>query len=319
LMLLLCLALLVASSSAQPDFRVNNTCSFGLWVEARQDGGRPLPGHSGPLSYVAPGQHVDFTIPDNGLPATRFWAKYGCDSKGANCIIGDQMPNKDIYPNGCPNDGCSPPVDSLFEATWGCKKGCGAGVSTTTWFDTSQVDGWTIPYRVVLTGNTKCDCDGKGCTDLKVIDATKLGMEYCPTGEDMSYGGKYPDYRNVDLRIIKNSQIIACNSPCKKFTNAKVQGGFGVFEGSMPAEYYCCPTPDPNNCSPDGGCITPQACRAGPVGKTQYVQNVHKNTNGLIYAYSYDDLVGLHTCPAAGVSYTMQFCPPGSPPYPRHV
>jgi len=318
MLLVLLLGLFVASCYSVPDLTINNTCNFGLWIEARASGGLPLPGNT-IITYVAPKKSFSFDIPDNGCPSTRFWAKYGCNSKGSNCLIGDQMVNHDLYPNtgGCPFGGCDPPVDSLFEATWGCQKSSGCPPNTAiTWFDTSQVDGWTIPYRVLLHGNTQCDCNGAGCTNLKVIDATKLGLQDCPTGEDMSYNGKFPQYNHVDLRIIKNNTFVACNSPCKKFTNAVVQGGLGLFEGSIPAEYYCCPTPDPNNCSPDRGCITPQVCRSGPVPNTQYVKNVHKNTNGLIYAYSYDDLVGLHTCPAAGVTYTMEFCPPGSPQYP---
>ena len=100
----------------------------------------------------------------------RFWVKYGCDSKGANCLIGDSVANFNLYPQtGCPAsgtplclfinnniilfthtcEGCMAPVDSLFEATWGCKTGSSCAP---TYFDTSQVDGYTLPYRVLITG-----------------------------------------------------------------------------------------------------------------------------------------------------------------------
>jgi len=302
-----------------PDLTINNSCAFGLWIEGRAAGGVPIPGHSNPITYVAPGKTISFTVPDAGLASTRFWAKYGCDSNGANCLIGDQMANTNLYPiTGCPPTGCTAPVDSLFEATWGCKSGGAAcsGSNLLTWFDTSQVDGYTLPYRLLLTGNTQCDCNAAGCTNLKLIDATKLGLSSCPSTEDMSTHGSFPTYNKVDLRVIKNNEVIACASPCKRFTNALIQGGFGIFEGSLEAEYFCCPTPNPTSCLASAGCITPAACRTGPVATSKYVTNVHHNTNGLNYAYSYDDNVGLHTCPATGVYYTMEFCPPGSPAYP---
>jgi len=79
--------------------------------------------------------------------------------------------------------------------------------------------------------------------------------------------------------------------------------------------YYCCPTPNPNNCHISQGSILPTQCRAGPVGNTQYVKLVHAETSG-VYAYAYDDGVGEHACPSTGVQYTMEYCPPGSPAYP---
>jgi len=319
LLLLLVGTLVVGPSYSTPDLLITNLCNTGLWVEARQTGGIPLPGQSTTTTYLPAKGSLPFTIPDLGLPSTRFWAKFGCDASGANCLIGDQDTNFVIYPNGgCPPDGCQPAVDSLFEATWGCKLGvaCPGGVVGTTWFDTSQVDGWTIPYKLLLTGDTQCNCGPTGCMDLTEIDATHLRLGDCPSGEDMSYYGQFSQYKSVDLRIIRNDTVVACNSPCKKFTEAAVQGGLDIFEGNMPAEYYCCPTPNAGACDPAAGCVTSAACRAGPISSSQYVKNVHKDTNGLIYAYSYDDLNGLHTCPSAGVYYEMQFCPPGSPPYP---
>lgn len=36
-------------------------------------------------------------------------------------------------------------------------------------------------------------------------------------------------------------------------------------------------------------------------------------------SYAYDDLVGLHTCPAGTVIYEVEFSPPGSPAYPHRL
>jgi len=124
------------------DLRIINSCKTALWFEARYGGaGAPLPGQSATATQALPGAYVDYTVPDTGLSGSRFWAKYGCDAYGKNCQIGDQMQYWPNPPGGCPAGGCTPPVDSLFEATWGCRPGtsCNSG-NPTTWFDTSQVD-----------------------------------------------------------------------------------------------------------------------------------------------------------------------------------
>jgi hypothetical protein len=92
--------------------RLRNNCNFTLWMEARGAGiGGLIPGETGTVSRVEPGKYRDYVIPSRGLASTRFWAKYGCDDQGRNCVIGDQMP---YYPGGgCPTGGCTPPVDSF--------------------------------------------------------------------------------------------------------------------------------------------------------------------------------------------------------------
>lgn len=106
------------------DLRIINSCKTQLWFEARYGGaGAPLPGQTNTSIQALPGGYVDYAIPDTGLSGTRFWAKYGCDNNGQNCAIGDQMQYFPNPPGGCPPGGCTPPVDSLFEATWGCRPG----------------------------------------------------------------------------------------------------------------------------------------------------------------------------------------------------
>lgn len=317
---LLLVSSLLFSTVLSQDFTVKNSCGSQLWIEGRGIGNAAIPGYDY-IRPVAPGQSISYTVPSAGLASTRFWGKYGCDSTGANCLTGDQLSNKNIYPQtGCPAPGCQVPVDSLFEATWGCKPGSPTCTQQpTTYFDTSQVDGFTIPYKVTFQGDTsKCDCLPSGC-GITEIDASHLDMSQCPTGEDMSTNGLFSTYSKVDLRIINNGLIVGCAAPCTKFTHPAVQQGLGFFEGDAQALYYCCPTPNPLNCLISQSCLTPDECRAGPVPQSQYVQHVHSGTNGMQYAYSYDDTVGLHTCPAGIVTYTLEFCPPGSPPYPVPV
>jgi len=307
------------------DLRIINNCKTTLWLEARYGNqGAPLPGQSTTAVQALPGSYVDYTVPDTGLSGSRFWAKYGCDTNGKNCLIGDQMQYWPNPPGGCPSGGCTPPVDSLFEATWGCRPGSSCNSQNpTTWFDTSQVDGWTIPYKLTPVGDTSgCDCIGSSC-GFKGVDASTLDLKNCPSGEDLTANGAYPyvnaagkntSLSSVDLRIINNGQVLGCMSPCKRL-NWGVPYGLQQDEGHGSAMWMCCPTPTPDNCSPSNGCITPQACRTGPIENTQFVAAVHRMAPG-VYSYSYDDGVGLHACPAGVTKYTMEFCPAGSAAYP---
>jgi len=311
------------------DLRIINSCKDTLWFEGRYGGqGAPIPGQSTTALRALPGSYVDYTIPATGLGGTRFWAKYGCDANGRNCLIGDQMQYWPNPPGGCPAGGCTPPVDSLFEATWGCKPGSACNAQNpTTWFDTSQVDGWTIPYKLTTVGDTsKCDCVGTKC-GFSGVDASRLSMDRCPRGEDVTNGGAYASsinsngktvaLNNIDLRIISNGKVLGCMSPCKKL-NWSPPYGLGQSEDSGATMWMCCPTPNPNNCSPAQGCITPLACRNGPIEKTKFVAAVHDMAPG-VYSYSYDDGVGLHACPAGVTKYTMEFCPSGSSQYPGNA
>jgi len=309
------------------DLRIINNCKTTLWFEARYGGaGAPLPGQSATALRALPGNFIDYVVPDTGLPGSRFWAKYGCDDNGKNCLIGDQMQYWPNPPGGCPANGCSPPVDSLFEATWGCRPGseCNSA-NPTTWFDTSQVDGWTLPYKLTPVGDTSgCDCSGSNC-GFKGIDASTLDVAKCPSNENLVAGGqtsvnvygKAVSLNTVDLRIISNGTILGCMSPCKRL-NWGTPYGLQQAENSGATLWMCCPTPTPDKCSPENGCVTPNACRAGPIENTQFVSAVHRMAPG-VYAYSYDDGVGLHACPAGVTKYTMEFCPAGSATYPGRL
>lgn len=306
------------------DVTIVNNCKVNLFIEARMGGaGSPITGYQ-PSRSLTMGNSITYNIPDTGASGTRFWAKYGCDSNGKNCLIGDSMQYWPNPPGGCPTGGCQVPVDSLFEATFGCKPGTSCNsASPTTWFDTSQVDGWTLPYRLTLYGATnQCDCTASGCPNLTVVDGSHLDLANCPTNEDASANGKYPtsggrNMSGLDLRLIANNQVIGCMSPCKKL-NYGPPAGYGLSEGTIPTLYMCCPTPNPSNCLLSNGCILPNDCRAGPIANTQFVKAVHSMAPG-VYAYSYDDGVGLHACPAGTVQYQMEFCPAGSATYPLQL
>jgi hypothetical protein len=82
---------------------------------------------------------------------------------------------------------------------------------------------------------------------------------------------------DLQVKDLPQQDIIACNSPCSEFQT----------------EAFCC------------GNTTPQQCQTGPVVSTDYVKLIHEYCP-LVYAYSYDDMRGLHTCSQS--NYEVQFC-----------
>jgi len=283
-------------------FRIINSCSYAIWVQHTND-----PSAINETAKLETGGYVDYNIPNAGRASDRFWAKKGCDANGDNCEIGQSS-------NPCPAAnaaGCAPPVDSKLEATWGCllanASQCAVNPSDTTqrltdtYFNTSAVDGYTLPYTVAVSGNTITDA-GQPCQN---IDCSVMDLSKCPTDENLSQGqtGNYPQYANEDLRVkvAGLDTVLGCYSPCKKLNYASNTGFNG--EGLTPdtrdeVVMYCCPTPP----------ISADACRAGPVVNTQYVAAVHNMCTGGVYAYAYDDILGLHHC-SASTMITMTFGP----------
>ena len=243
---------------------------------------------------LAAGETYEFDIPEEGLPATRFWAKWGCDDTGASCTIGmSGGPGEK-----CGEDGCAPPVDSKFEATFGCLPGsktkCAVNPSVpsqplgpTDWWDVSQVDGWTLPYK----GNVVGDCPKAPST----IDCSRLSLDRCPEWEDL---GLAAGQQTLRLLSKDKKHAVGCYAPCAKLTYSQWGQGLNLAPESQEARNFCCPTPP----------ISPEECSGGPVVKTKYVQAVHELCPK-VYAYAYDDGIGLAQCPA-GTRYEVTFfCP----------
>ncbi|CAH6419655.1 Hypothetical protein HVR_LOCUS729 [uncultured virus] len=362
-------------------FRMTNHCCEPIWVEARAGPcSSPLPGQNQTVFQVDPGSFIDFEIPSTGLAATRFWAKWGCDENGTNCLMGDQDPTWplsntctgpygcgfDVCPTGgsCPSNGCTPPIDTLFEATWGCSgptglcnydsssctgdcsyRGCPNGgcnvLDSTTSFDISQVDGWTLPYKLYVKGDPSDLAQCNNGTGAANINGSGLALNRCPTTEDLTNNGQQitvidpngptgfeagfeesalnraqPDFvagpitystESVNLQLINQNRIVGCFSPCQKLTD-DYPFGFGQggsLEDIPPTDMYCCPTPP----------ISSTQCQQGPVSQTQYVQNVHSMAPG-VYAYPYDDGIGLQSCPAVKIIYELELCGANAPAYP---
>jgi len=241
---------------------------------------------------LAAGESVDVPIPAEGLASTRFWPKWGCDASGQQCAIGQSGGPGE----SCSALGCAPPVDSKFEATFGCLPGtkeCAHNPSAPTealgpvdWWDVSQVDGWTLPYRVDVKGP---------CAAPRTIDCSRLALSQCPSAEALGDYGK----QSLQLHDPANKgALVGCFSPCGKLTFSNWGQGYPNTPESEQARDYCCPTPP----------ISPEACSSGPIVQSEYVRAVHKLCPK-VYAYAYDDGVGLSTCPA-GTGYEVTFyCP----------
>jgi len=281
--------------------RIINGSTGTLWIfyQIGSGGGSMSTAHQ---VQLAAGGHIDYPIPDEGLAATRFWAGSGCDDTGNNCAIGQSGgPTSEGF--NCPTYGCAPPVDSKFEGTFGClpsvptadcqinpSSPTSAPLPTTDSWDTSMVDGFTLPFRVDVIG----DCPGGPTSNA--IDCSMLPMSMCPTAEDLSTGGMFPALAAEDMDVTNPSTmaIAGCYADCARLTFSQ-WGGLSYAPASPEAQMYCCPTPP----------ISPDACRTGPVASTGYTDLVHR-TCPQVYAYSYDDGTGLFSCPA-GVRYEVTF------------
>jgi len=276
----------VPTSTGTPQLTIKNDCSYQIWIQQQ---GMPSPTPS--VVAIPAGSSTAYNIPAAGLPSTRFWPKTGCDASGNNCTLGQSSPP-------CPANGCSPPVDSKIEATWGCllqdPNQCavnpsspdGGRLDSITWWNASAVDGYTLPFTIVASP-LSAQCPN--------VDCAELSQTSCPTNANLTTDGKFPQYASQNEVVA--GEPGACFSPCDKLTDT-AGGADGIQPPSDPrAIMYCCP-----------GAMS-AACRAGPVVKTDYVKIIHTLCHGTTYGYAYDDGIGLRSCPGT-TTFTMTFCPP---------
>jgi len=170
---------------SQKRFRITNHCPRTIWVQST---GTKMP-YDADIVKISPGESYVYSIPRRGLPSTRFLPKVGCDEDGANCAVQSVPP--------CPPQGCSPPVDTKFEASFGCTfqaerpKDCastGQGVSSTyqDWWDGSAVDGWTLPFDILtFDGGWSLQPGVKGSSSqcMDVLCANLTVDTLCPRKE----------------------------------------------------------------------------------------------------------------------------------------
>ncbi len=297
--------------------KIVNGCGNPMWVQWLTS---PTVSFSGAnfKQLASLGSFVEYDIPDKGLPSMRFWPGFGCDGSGKNCRVGASggPPNLGFT---CPAGGCAPPIDTKFEATFGCIPGVADGdcyqnpsapgqpLGRGDWWNSSFVDGYTTPMKVVVhgscpTGPQPAPVFGPGGPPGGVIDCSSIRVTDCPTSENLSTNGQFPALSNLNL-IATNpttGAIGGCYSASGKLTFSQWAAGFQTYTpDAAQAKMYACPTPP----------VSPADCSAGPASKTKYHNMVHQHC--AVYTYPYDDGVGLASCPAAtNLSYEVTFyCP----------
>ncbi|HEY8939083.1 MAG TPA: hypothetical protein VIM59_02795 [Cellvibrio sp.] len=297
--------------------KIINGCGDPMWVQWLT-----APG----INFSGPNRHrlaslnsfIEYDIPDKGLPSMRFWPGFGCDANGHNCRVGASGGPANLGFT-CPAGGCAPPIDSKFEASFGCIPGVtdaqcvqnpsapGTPLGRGDWWNNSFVDGYTTPMKVIVKGNCPVGPQpapvfGPGGPPGGIIDCSTIRISDCPTNENLSTDGRYPALANVNLiatNPITGAQA-GCYSPAAKLTYRQWPSSTPVYNPADPqAQMYTCPTPP----------VSPEQCMAGPADRTKYRNMVHSHCD--TYAYAYDDGVGLSSCPAAtNLVYEVTFyCP----------
>ncbi|CAK0810166.1 unnamed protein product, partial [Prorocentrum cordatum] len=220
-----------------------------------------------------------------------------CSSKGDQCLIGEsggpgQECNETL--------GCAPPIDSKFEGTFGTEQDI-------DWIDVSLVDGWTLPFefKMKLKEGKKCNAGDGDRPVVTSLNCSRLTLDVCPGREKL---GKL----KTSLQVVHpaSEQVVGCYSPCAKLTSNNWENSVAdeVSPADDAAVDFCCPTPP----------MSPEKCREGPVEDTNFVKAVHEHCPG-VYGYSYDDGMGLITCPKDTTYEMIYYCPDDGHPGPNHT
>ncbi|STX30174.1 Thaumatin family [Legionella beliardensis] len=316
--------------------RITNQCNNPIWIQqdyihTTQD---PI------VVQIPQGQAYDYTIPDIGLAATRFWPKVNCNQYGYDCRLGESTAVPDAIARGIQHGPFAPDINSKFEATWGCLQAifdknpnlCATNPSapsthlnTETWWNGSAVDGYTLPYNIVVKK------DESSCKDIVTgqvitnpgVNCSKLSVDFCPRDENLSTNGRFNTINGIDVTHVNLQWVdrvtqapIGCFSPCAKMTTAQGSengnraGGWsdilgGLTPPSPQAQMYCCPTPP----------VSSEACSAGVAPNSAYSISVHTKQQCDAYTYAYDDAKGLARC-GAQTQFEVVFCPNSNPTVP---
>ncbi len=324
----LCLAPIVTAETQPTRFRVTNQCTYDIWIQ--QDSTHHT---SDPVvvKLAKGGSPYDYDIPAAGLASTRFWAKAGCDSTGWNCGVGQSESG-----GGTTQTIFDSPIDSKFEATWGCltspcatNPSDGKPLGASTYWDASAVDGFTFAFQVLVKNDPSKSCLTQSAHPKLVTEINCQGLDPtkgCPHANLSSAGNFNPingvDVTDVDLEYYGYtdfSKVVGCFSPCEILTSGQWLGWKDKLGGLTPysdqAQMYCCPTSAGESWS-----VSEQQCNVS--GKTidgkqvpavaptmSYTTSIHEVCG--VYAYAYDDGVGLVKCDGP-VQYEMIFCPGGN-------
>jgi hypothetical protein len=103
----------------------------------------------------------------------------------------------------------------------------------------------------------------------------------------------------LDVENPTTEEYGGCYSPCSKLT----MNHWGNTDGTNspdhpPADKYCC----------GGDYDTLETCQHGPDPTSEYTQVVHDNCN--VYAWAYDDAIGLEACDTTTTMFAVTFYGP---------
>lgn len=308
-----------SSNGSQPTrLRVTNDSGADVWIQQMNIPDEPT------VVKIENGKYYDYDIPDEGVPSVRVWPKTECDSSGNNCTTGQSQPP-------CPATGCTPPFESKVEFTFGDI----SDSTSTTDYDVSFADGYSLPVKVLVKNGTSNVNLGTSVGDAAAmcisLDFTGLTLDRCPTSDTLA------GVSGVDLRVKDNQgNIVGCMGPCQK-TSQPAPWGLGYTDLSEdPSLHMCCPTPcnfltcnvgdacncaatncqgcvPSANCTFANGCATSNSCGdssdPNSVVNTDYYKTIKKYAKNA-YGYAYDDNSSnppvLMSCPSI-VQYEIIF------------
>jgi hypothetical protein len=267
-----------------PDtLRLQNNSNVDMWfVVTYGQCDIPYPGRSSTDILVPSSQKVDLPVPTTGLDDVKIYFKYGCDSTGSNCNVGNHqsyvsggntLPCAPTGPCQTNRNWCSLRTDNLLEFSF-------AALGKTSSYLSNNIEGVTVPYSLTINDTT--------CTS---INAPNVDFNDCPLTADLSYNGitmeNGVDLTKVNLRYsvggIANNYTLGCMSPCSALT----------LTGTAPIakSVYCCSGQ------------TASQCAAGPAANNAYTQTVQKWVPNS-YTYMTDNGPS-YTCPSGGKIYTV--------------
>ncbi len=221
---------------------VYNACNADMWLATDASAFGAAPTRAAPVKITA---GTTYQIAQTAIASGRLWAKYGCDSTGQNCIVGQEVDpcvkkaGKDI--------GCQPPIDTGFEID---------NSSGTTFYDITMVNGFTGPLKIYTFGSDKAT--NTGCQGVTTPENLSISA-ICPTDESLNtprkawtkeacafnpnivFGDFNSPYYNPFGQTIHlnqpysliakspiNSSVIGCFAPGQKLASVPVWGGLGI-------------------------------------------------------------------------------------------
>eukprot|EP01007_Sphenomonas_quadrangularis_P000791 NODE_163_length_1951_cov_119.767613_g121_i0.p1 GENE.NODE_163_length_1951_cov_119.767613_g121_i0~~NODE_163_length_1951_cov_119.767613_g121_i0.p1 ORF type:complete len:493 (-),score=50.59 NODE_163_length_1951_cov_119.767613_g121_i0:283-1761(-) len=293
------LVLLASATAKLQNLRISNACDEAIWVQ--EDFINHLPSSSWPYIHkIAGNAYLDLSVPE-GQSSLQWRPKLRCqDDRGFLCKIGESLGIPPPPPSPVPDGGMWPPLDSKLEITVDPTSG-----GSVSHYDLSQVDGWTLPYTLQVTGNTGT------CNQEPIVNCSGLDLASCPIDEDLSNGNdSLPELKSVDLRLKDaNGTVIGCFSPCSILTHSEQNRGLKdklsppiTGPEDSRAAPFCCPNPGSEYWG------NAAHCSEGPAPKSKYSQAI-KASGCIAYTYAYDDHRSLGYC-TGDVSIEMTFyCP----------